>query len=95
MVAGGVVALMAMFAWQPFGNAKKEPKDGSFFVAKIGILKKIQKERRHNLMTNSIGHGNEVPAPPIRRRIYKTKPNMSKAEKQQFYSQKSKKMGQK
>ena len=43
-------------------------------------------------MTNSIGHGNEVPAPPIRR---KTKPNMSKAEKQQFYSQKSKKMGQK
>lgn len=74
---------------------KKEPKDGSFFVAKIGILKKIQKERRHNLMTNSIGHGNEVPAPPIRKRIYKTKPNMSKAEKQQFYSQKSKKMGQK
>lgn len=46
-------------------------------------------------MTNSIGHGNEVPVPPIRRRIYKTKPNMSKAEKQQFYSQKSKKMGQK
>lgn len=43
-------------------------------------------------MTNSIGYGNEVPAPPIRRR---TKPNMSKAEKQQFYSQKSKKMGQK
>lgn len=71
---------------------KKEPKDGSFFVAKIGILKKIQKERRRNLMTNSIGYGNEVPAPPIRR---KTKPNMSKAEKQQFYSQKSKKMGQK
>ena len=34
-------------------------------------------------MTNSIGYGNEVPAPPIRR---KTKPNMSKAEKHQFYS---------
>lgn len=43
-------------------------------------------------MANSIGYGSEVPAPPIRR---KTKPNMSKAEKQQFYSQKSKKMGQK
>lgn len=42
-------------------------------------------------MTNSIGYGSEVPAPPTRR---KTKPNMSKAEKQQFYSQKSKKMGQ-
>jgi len=40
-------------------------------------------------MTNSIGYGSEVPAPPTRR---KTKPNMSKAEKQQFYSQKSKKM---
>lgn len=39
-------------------------------------------------MTNSIGYGSEVPAPPIRR---KTKPNMSEAEKQQFYSQKSKK----
>ena len=43
-------------------------------------------------MTNFFGYGSEVPAPPIRR---KTKPNMSKAEKQQFYSQKSKKMGQK
>ncbi|MFR3344520.1 MAG: hypothetical protein ACLTS6_11150 [Anaerobutyricum sp.] len=41
-------------------------------------------------MTNSIGYGNEVPAPPIRR---KTKPNMSKAEKQQFYSQKIQKDG--
>ena len=37
-------------------------------------------------MTNSIGYGSEVPAPQIRRRICKTKPNMSKAEKQQFYS---------
>ena len=37
-------------------------------------------------MTNSIGHGNEVSAPPIQR---KTKPNMSKTEKQQFYSQKN------
>lgn len=43
-------------------------------------------------MTNSIGYGNEVPAPPIRR---KTKPNMSKAEKQQFYSQKIQKDGTK
>ena len=33
-----------------------------FFVAKIGILKKIQKERRHNLMTNSIKLG-RVPRP--------------------------------
>lgn len=46
-------------------------------------------------MTNSIGYGSEVPAPPIRRRIYKTKPNMSKAEKQQFYSQKIQKDGTK
>ena len=36
-------------------------------------------------MTNSIGYGSEVPAPQIRRRICKTKPNISKAEKQQFY----------
>ena len=43
-------------------------------------------------MTNSIGYGNEVPAPPIRR---KTKPNMSKAKKQQFYSQKIQKDGTK
>lgn len=46
-------------------------------------------------MTNSIGYGSEVPAPPIRRRICKTKPNMSKAEKQQFYSQKIQKDGTK
>ena len=46
-------------------------------------------------MTNSIGYGSEVPAPQIRRRICKTKPNMSKAEKQQFYSQKIQKDGTK
>ena len=44
-------------------------------------------------MTNSIGHGGEIPAPPIRERIYKTKPNMSKIEKQQFYSKKIQKNG--
>lgn len=43
-------------------------------------------------MTNSIGYGSEVPAPQIRR---KTKPNMNKAEKQQFYSQKIQKDGTK
>ena len=43
-------------------------------------------------MTNSIGYGNEVPAPPIRR---KTKPNMSKAENSNSIHRKSKKMGQK
>ena len=43
-------------------------------------------------MINSIGYGSEVPAPQIRR---KTKPNMSKAEKQQFYSQKIQKDGTK
>ena len=39
-----------------------------------------------------IGYGSEVPAPPIRRKM---KHNMSKAEKQQFYSQKVQKDGTK
>ena len=50
-----------------------------FFVVKIGILKKIQKERRHNLMTNSVGYGSEVPAPPTR------KPKTNAEEKRKFY----------
>lgn len=36
-------------------------------------------------MANSIGHGSEVPAPPIRKQTHKVRPNMSKEEKQQFY----------
>lgn len=46
-------------------------------------------------MTNFIGYGSEVPASPIRKRIYKTRPSMSKAEKQQFYLQKIQKEGTK
>lgn len=39
-------------------------------------------------MANSIGHGSEVPAPPIRKQTHKVRPNMSKEEKQQFYLKK-------
>ena len=64
----------------------------AFFGALLRFRYRLYRSNAPHRGGGFIGYGSEVPAPPIRRKM---KHNMSKAEKQQFYSQKVQKDGTK